>query len=161
MHGWFDKSSSSSEAPDGSEEQSPASESSHQFREGLGDHLKARAELLALEASEAREILIRRGSLTVAATVLLVFAYALVLVTVISLLGRWVETLSSQFNGLGWQITALMAGFLHLTLSLLLFRKLRKKRSFNLFEFTRAEIKKDGEWLNQGKNCSNANESSS
>ena len=161
MPGWFDKSSSSSEAPDGSEEQSPASESSHQFREGLGDHLKARAELLALEASEAREILIRRGSLMVAATILLVFAYALVLVTVISLLGRWVESLCSQLNGLGWQITALVAGFLHLTLSLLLFRRLKRKQELNLFEFTRAEIKKDGEWLNQGKKSSNENESSS
>ena len=43
MSGRFDKSGSSSEAPTEGEEQSPASESSHQFREGLGDHLKARA----------------------------------------------------------------------------------------------------------------------
>ena len=161
MPGWFDKSGSSSEAPTEDEEQSPARKSSHQFREGLGDHLKARAELLAVEASEARELLVRRGSLAVAATILLVFAYALVLITVISLLGRWVESLSSQLNGLGWQITALVAGFLHLTLSLLLFRKLKRKQELNLFEFTRAEIKKDGKWLNQGKNSSNENESSS
>jgi len=161
MPGWFDKSGSSSEAPTEDEEQSPASKSSHQFREGLGDHLKARAELLAVEASEARELLVRRGSLAVAATILLVFAYALVLITVISLLGRWVESLCSQLNGLGWQITALVAGFLHLTLSLLLFRRLKRKQELNLFEFTRAEIKKDGEWLNQGKKSSNENESSS
>ncbi len=161
MSGRFDKSGSSSEAPTEGEEQSPASESSHQFREGLGDHLKARAELLAVEASEAREILARRGSLAVAASIILIFAYALVLITVISLLGRWVESLSSQLTGLGWQLTALAAGFLHLTLSLLLFRKLKQTRGLNLFEFTRAEIKKDGEWLNQGKNSSNENESSS
>ena len=76
-------------------------------------------------------------------------------------LGRWVESLSSQFSGLGWQLTALAAGFLHFLVALALFRKLKQKQELNLFEFTRAEFNKDREWLNQNKTSANENESSS
>ncbi|NRB28374.1 MAG: phage holin family protein, partial [Roseibacillus sp.] len=107
------------------------------------------------------EAVARKGSLAIAAVVFLFFAYALVLVTVVSLLGRWVESLSSQFSGLGWQLTALAAGFLHFLVALALFRKLKQKQELNLFEFTRAEFNKDREWLNQNKTSANENESSS
>jgi uncharacterized membrane protein YqjE len=161
MSGWFQKSGS---APDSSPENGKhdsAGKSAHQFREGLGDHLKARAELLSIETREAGEVAARKGSLAIVAVAFLFFSYALVLITVVSLLGRWVETLSSQFSGLGWQLAALGAGCLHFLVALALFRKLKQKQELNLFEFTRAEFNKDREWLNQNKTSANENESSS
>ncbi|HJM64124.1 MAG: hypothetical protein CMN05_03390 [Roseibacillus sp.] len=161
MSGWFQKSGSSSDPSPESGKHDPAGKSAHQFGEGLGDHLKARAELLSIETREAGEVAARKGSLAIAAVVFLFFAYALVLATVVSLLGRWLESLSSQFSGLGWQLAALAAGFLHFLVALALFRKLKQKRELNLFEFTRAEFNKDREWLNQSKTSANENESSS
>jgi uncharacterized membrane protein YqjE len=155
MSGWFQKSGSSSDPSPESGKHDPAGKSAHQFGEGLGDHLKARAELLSIETREAGEVAARKGSLAIAAVVFLFFA------TVVSLLGRWLESLSSQFSGLGWQLAALAAGFLHFLVALALFRKLKQKRELNLFEFTRAEFNKDREWLNQSKTSANENESSS
>ena len=54
MPGWF-QSAGSSDSPADDHQQDPAAESARRFREELSDHLKARAELLALEAGEAGE----------------------------------------------------------------------------------------------------------
>ena len=99
-------------------------------------------------------------SVFVAAT-LLFFGYALILVTVVFLLGEWVESLSDQLSGWGWQLTALTIGFLHFLFALALFRKLKQSRELTLFEFTRAELNKDREWLNKSKTSANENENSS
>ena len=161
MPGWFPKSGSSPGPSPKSDKQGSAGESAQQFREGLGDHLKARAELLAIETREAGEVVARKGSLALVAATLLFFGYALILVTVVFLLGEWVESLSDQLSGWGWQLTALTIGFLHFLFALALFRKLKRNRDLTLFEFTRAELNKDREWLNKSKNSANENESSS
>ena len=161
MPGWFPKSGSSPGPPPKSDKQGSAGESTQQFREGLGDHLKARAELLAIETREAGEVLARKGSLALVAATLLFFGYALILVTVVFLLGEWVESLSDQLSGWGWQLTALTIGFLHFLFALALFRKLKQSRELTLFEFTRAELNKDREWLNKSKTSANENENSS
>ncbi len=62
---------------------------------------------------------------------------------------------------MGWQVCALLAGLLHLGMALLLYRKLKQQGDLNLFEFTRAEFNKDGEWLNKVKKTSSSNEKSS
>ena len=160
MSGWFQKSGSPDSSPEIGKHDS-AGKSAYQFREGLGDHLKARAELLSIETREAGEVAVRKGSRAIAALVFLFLAYALVLVTVVSLLGRWVESLSSQFSGLGWQLAALAAGFLHFLIALALFRQLKQKQKLNLFEFTRAVFNKDREWLNQHKTSATEKKSSS
>ena len=87
MPGWFPKSGSSPGPPPKSDKQGSPGESTQQFREGLGDHLKARAELLAIETREAGEVLARKGSLALVAATLLFFGYALILVSVVFLPG--------------------------------------------------------------------------
>ena len=161
MPGWFPKSGSSPDPSPESDKEGASGESAQQFREGLGDHLKARAELLAIETREAGEVVARKGSLALITATLLFFGYALVLATIVSLVGEWVESLSGQLTGRGWQLTALAAGFLHFLFALALFRKLKRNRDLTLFEFTRAELNKDREWLNKSKTSANENESSS
>ena len=154
----FDGSDSSSDSfPRESED--PAGK--YQFREGLVEHLKARGQLLLIEAQEARESLGKRSFLAFTTGIILLIGYGLILVAGISLLGRWVEDLSPGLSGMGWQVCALLAGLLHLGMALLLYRKLKQQGDLNLFEFTRAEFNKDGEWLNKVKKTSNSNEKSS
>ncbi len=161
MPGWFPKSGSSPDPLRESDKEGASGESAQQFRDGLGDHLKARAELLAIETREAGEVVARKGSLALITATFLFFGYALVLATVISLVGEWMESLSEHLSGRGWQLTALATGFLHFLFALAVFRKLKRNRDLTLFEFTRAELNKDREWLNKSKNSANENESSS
>ncbi|MDG2489097.1 MAG: phage holin family protein [Roseibacillus sp.] len=154
----FDGSGSS---PDSSSKESGTQSGKDRLLEGLAEHIKARGELLFIEAREAREALGRRGALASATGAIIVIGYGLILIAGISLLGRWLDDLAPGLSGIGWQVSALAAGLVHLALALLLFRKLKQKRDLNLFEFTRAEFNKDGEWLNQVKKNSSANEKSS
>ena len=154
----FDGSGSS---PDSSPEDSGRQSGKDRFLEGLAEHIKARGELLAIEAREAREALGRQGALASATGAIIVIGYGLILIAGISLLGRWLESLVPSLSGIGWQLSALAAGLVHLVLALLLFRKLKQQRDLNLFEFTRAEFNKDGQWLNQVKKNSSTNENSS
>lgn len=146
---------------DSSPEESGKTSDKHRLREGLAEHIKARGELLVIEAREAREALGRQGALAFATGAIILIGYGLILVAGISLLGLWLENLCPSLCGIGWQICSLAAGFLHLVLALTFFRKLKQQRDLNLFEFTRAEFNKDGEWLNQVKNTSSTNEKSS
>ena len=158
----FDGSDSSADSPttESGDESGDHCED-HRFRQGLGEHIKARGELLTIEAREAGEALARRGTSAIAVIVLLGIGYGLILVAGVSLLGRWIDHAFSSFSGYGWQVSAVAAGLGHLILSLGLFRKLKRQRNLNLFEFTRAEFNKDGEWLNQVSNTSSRNKSSS
>lgn len=154
----FDGSDSSSDSfPKGSGNTSDK----YRFREGLVEHLKARGQLLLIEAQEARDSLGRRSSLAFTAGIILAIGYGLILISGISLLGRWLEALSPGLSGMGWQICALAGGLVHFGLALIFFRKLKQQGDLNLFEFTRAEFNKDGEWLNQVKKTSSSNEKSS
>ena len=87
--------------------------------------------------------------------------YSLILVACVALLGRWIDSLSSNFSGMGWQLSAIAAGLLHVILSLGMFRKLKRYKNLSLFEFTRAEFTKDGEWISKVKETSSRNERSS
>ena len=62
---------------------------------------------------------------------------------------------------MGWQLSAIAAGLLHVILSLGMFRKLKRYKNLSLFEFTRAEFTKDGEWISKVKETSSRNERSS
>lgn len=146
---------------DSSPEESGTQPGDHRFREGLGEHIRARGELLAIEAREASETLAKRGSLAVAAIAVLGIGYSLILVACVALLGRWIDSLSSNFSGMGWQLSAVAAGLLHVILSLGVFRKLKRYKNLSLFEFTRAEFTKDGEWISKVKETSSRNERSS
>jgi uncharacterized membrane protein YqjE len=143
----------SSRDPDGDDQASLAA--------SLADHLKARAELLAIEAREASQVAAQKGIFGVLIVVLLFFSYTLVLTGAVSLLGGWLEAIWPRAcKGIGWQLTALAAGALHFLLALILFSKLKRKPEQALFEYTRAEFQKDRAWLNRSKTSASENESS-
>ncbi|NIP91979.1 MAG: hypothetical protein GWO24_00260, partial [Akkermansiaceae bacterium] len=80
-------------------------------------------------------------------------AYALLLTAAVSLLGRWLASIwPGVLGGSGWQLAAIIAALLHLLLACLLFNKLKRKPVPRLFEFTRAEFRKDREWLKPTQN---------
>lgn len=160
MPGWFQK-SGSHRAPAGDEsEEGSTSQSAKAFQSGLQEHLKARVELLEIEAREAGGAVARKGAFGVAAAFLLLVAYALLLIAAVSLLGRWVESWSASLAGYGWQLTAIAAGLLHALLALILVKKLKGPPAHPLFEYTRAEFHKDRAWLNQPKASDSENKPS-
>ncbi len=151
MPGWFQKSGSSAHPSQENAEADSASRSARAFRDGLGDHLKARAELLAIESREAGEVIARKGVLAFLVTGALFFAYALLLVAAVALLGRWIAGQSEALTPFGWPLAAATLGFFHLIVGLILFKKLKCKPEQVLFEYTRAEIHKDRAWLDKAK----------
>ena len=112
------------------------------------------------KAKEAGEVIARRSILGIVAGVAVFFAYALLLVASVALIGRWLDgALPETWAGSGWAIAAIIFGVLHAVLALLLFQKLKLKLPTPLFEYTRAEFQKDSEWL-QTNNSGNENDSS-
>jgi uncharacterized membrane protein YqjE len=160
MPGWFHKSGSQRPPSGEGSEDGSARESAKVLRDGLRDHLHARAELLGIEAREASEVVAHKGTLGIAAVALLFFAYALLLLALISLLGLWVESWSENFAGFGWQLAAIGAGSIHFLIALILIKKLKRKPAQPLFEYSRAEFHKDRAWLNPPKSSDSENKNS-
>lgn len=115
-----------------------------EVQRGLREHLHARIELLSLELAEARGTVARKGALGVGLLLAAVLAYLLLLVAAIGFMGRWFTTLGSS---MGWELATLLAGLLHAGGAALCFLLLRRKPTPPLFEYTRAELHKDREWL--------------
>lgn len=113
--------------------------------EGFLSYLKARLQLLNIESLEAYEHLRQKliPALLVAACGFL--AYALILAAVVSLLGRLFLT---------WEVYALIFAAIHLIVLNKMRHRLLSKSQAPLFEYTRAEIEQDRQWL-QNQNRSN------
>ena len=134
-----------------------ARDSAAEFRRGLEEHLRARAELLGIESREAAAFFARKSVLGLAAAGVTFSCYSLFLVATVSLLGRWLEgTWPRPFEGIGWQVVALSFAALHLPLAFVLFSRLKRKSTAPLFEYTRAEFQKDRQWLDQNQNRSSS-----
>jgi uncharacterized membrane protein YqjE len=158
MPGWFNKSGSQRDPSNDEGAEGSARDSSQAFRDGLEDHLKARAELFGIEAREAGNVVARKGVLGLVVAALLFFSYALLLSATVSLLGRWLETTwPDTLSGIGWQLVALSVGVPHLLVALTLFKKLKRKPDQPLFEYTRTEFQKDRKWLKKRKTSENDN----
>ena len=113
MPGWFPKSGAPANnppdsAPPSENDKASAIAAAQALAKEFGEHLRIRSELFGIEAREAGEVAARKGTLAVVAIVLLFFAYALLLVALIALLGRWVSSWSASLEGLGWAIVAIV-----------------------------------------------------
>jgi uncharacterized membrane protein YqjE len=117
------------------------------FAKGLKSYLGARSELLAIEAKEAAAILGKKAGLGGLA----VFGYLLFLIFGIGIIGQVLNPNTSP-DLRTWVGGALILACCHLLsgIFLLMIQK-RTKVSAELFEVTRAELKKDQEWLNNEK----------
>lgn len=98
----------------------------------------ARFRLIELESKDAAKEGARRGSLIAGACGCVIFAWALLLAGGISLI--------AEECAWPWNLVAIAAAVLHLLAGVLLARKAKPSPS-QLFPVTRAEFKKDREWI--------------
>lgn len=118
------------------------------FARSAGGYLQARAELLAIEGSEAAQIIRKRLIKAVIAAAFLGISYLTILIAGIALGG---SLLAKQAQGplANWTGIALAVGVLHLLIGLIFLGKARKKSAAPLFEYTRSEWEKDQQWIQQ------------
>lgn len=109
------------------------------WREALTSLIASRVTLIQLESKDAASDGARRAVLLIVAAGCAFFAWALVLAGIVALL--------SEAMGRPWYCVAISMGIVHLLLGLLL-GYLAKSSSGSAFPITRAEFKKDREWLN-------------
>lgn len=129
-----------------------AQDSPSSFGARLHTYITARAELLAIETREAAQVLGRKAVLAAGLAAAAFFAYALILVGVVSLLGRCLAALwPAAFEGTGWQIVAIVAGCAHLAAAALFVVMIRRGADPPFFEYTRSEFRKDNEWLQRNQ----------
>lgn len=137
-----------------------ARENASEFRHELEAHLKARAELLSLEVREAGEFIARKGLFGIAAALLLFFAYALLLAAGVALAGQWIESAwPDACAGRGWAVAAIALALLHVLLAFLLVTRLKRKPAQPLFGYTKAEFRKDRQWLQKNHSRSESGDS--
>ena len=117
------------------------------FSKEAGIYLKGRTELLALEGEEAGRILGRRLAVLIIGIGALIVSYLAFLITVIYLLGQWFEHLGAGLLA-NWAGAALLMTIAHLIIAFICFKTQRKMgKTYQLFEYTRAEWQKDQQWI--------------
>ncbi|WAC21284.1 phage holin family protein [Luteolibacter sp. SL250] len=108
------------------------------WRTALADLVGSRIALVQLEFQQAAGSGLKRGILFAAAAILLLLAW-------IVLVAGGIGAISAS-AGWPWYWVTLSAGGIHLFIALILILIARKPGPAT-FEFTRAEFKKDREWL--------------
>ncbi len=111
--------------------------------------LAARLDLIQIESKDFASELTRRGSWLLAASGCALFTWALVLVSGISII--------SQKLACPWDRIALGVAALHLLLGLF-FARLAKPKSADTYPITRAEFKKDREWIENFQKTKKSND---
>lgn len=124
------------------------------FARSAGGYLLARAELFALEGSEAAALIRERLVKTIIAGAFIGIAYLTMLIAGIAIGGAFLAT---QADGLlaNWTGVALATGILHLLIGLIFLKKSRKKNAPAFFEYSRAEWEKDQQWIQQQNRTEN------
>lgn len=102
------------------------------------DLIAARIDLILLESKEATTGIVKSLVFIIAAIVAGVFAWAFLAAGCVALI--------SQATGWSWSWVALGAGILHLLAALIL-AKMAKPSGAPSFPTTRAEFRKDREWI--------------
>lgn len=120
---------------------SPLRDFAGRSRSHAADYLRARADLLGIEAEEAAAVSKSLAAGGILGAVLLVPGYTLCLVAL--LLGCAGEWETSRFG-----LLALVAGIVHLVLgTAILLRTRRLALATRFFEESREQLKRDQEWL--------------
>jgi uncharacterized membrane protein YqjE len=119
------------------------------WRTALMTLLAARLDLIQIESKDFASELTRRGSWLLAASGCALFTWALVLVSGISII--------SQKLACPWDRIALGVAALHLLLGLF-FARLAKPKSADTYPITRAEFKKDREWIENFQKTKKSND---
>jgi len=117
------------------------------FSKEAGSYLKGRTELLTLEGKEAGRLLGRRLAVLLIGIGALIVSYLAFLITVIYLLGQWLDHLGDGLL-VNWAGAALLITIAHLMIAFICFKSQKKMgKTEQLFEYTRAEWQKDQQWI--------------
>lgn len=119
------------------------------WRTALADLVGARTALIQLELQQAAQSTAKRGIFFAAAALLLLFAWAAIIAGAIGAI--------SAGAGWPWYWVAIATGGLHLLLAVI-FINVAKRPGPATFEITRAEFKKDREWLEKFQSPSKSND---
>ncbi|MBK1835129.1 phage holin family protein [Roseibacillus ishigakijimensis] len=118
------------------------------FPKGLSAYVRTRLQLISLETQEALVHLQGKMGPLVAVVICGLSAYVLVLAAVISLLGKALFLLTKN-EFLGWEVIALGTAGLHIVIIKAMKAKITRKPKSPLFEYSRAELERDREWIHE------------
>jgi len=118
------------------------------------DYLKVKAELASIEAKEASSILGQKAAAGSKAAFFGIFAYLLLIVTLIGagsnlLKGRLPQI--EEYIGT-WPIITTALFIIHILGAVIFIDKIKKLGSQPLFQLTKNELEKDKQWLQEMKN---------
>ena len=115
---------------------------------GMGSYLRTRLQLVSIETQEALEHL--KGKLGPLFLVLVgaVGGYFLILAALVSFLGKLLGLMGNS-PLLGWELAAFLVAGLHIALIFAMKKKISSKPPAPLYEYSRAEIERDREWIQE------------
>jgi uncharacterized membrane protein YqjE len=122
---------------------SPLREFAGRSRGHAADYVRARTELLSVEAEEAAHSAKGLAAAGGLGAVLLIPGYTLCVIAAL-------QAFAGQWDASRFGILALIAGIVHLVLGIaILLRTRAKARATRFFEESREQLKRDQEWLTQ------------
>ena len=128
-------------------------EPSPSLPQGLVGYLRTRIQLVSIETREAGEHLQRKLLPIILVAVCALGTYLLLLAALVSLLGKVLKMMGEHLL-LGWETAAFLVAGLHIVIIFAMKKKLTSKPNAPLFEYSRAELERDREWLQENKTTS-------
>lgn len=113
---------------------------------GFGSYFRTRLQLVSIETQEALLHLREKLVPLVVALVCAIVAYLLLIAALVSFLGK----LLTHWTGnplVGWEIPGVLVLLLHTFILLKMKRSLARPSEMPLFEYSRAELERDREWI--------------
>ena len=114
---------------------------------GLSSYLRTRLQLVSIESQEAFEHLKGKIAPLIIALICALVVYLLLVAAVVSLLGKMLSAISPDSTLLGWELAALLVAAGHVFILLKMKTLLTRIPKTPLFEYSRAELERDREWI--------------
>lgn len=123
-------------------------ESELSFPKGLAAYFRTRLQLVSLETQEALAHFQGKLVPIIVAAICAIGTYFLILTALVSLLGKLLGLLGKH-PLLDWEVAALLVAGLHIVIIFAMKKALTRKSGAPLFEYTRAELERDREWIQE------------
>jgi uncharacterized membrane protein YqjE len=118
------------------------------FPKGMAAYIRTRLQLVSIETQEALAHLKGKLAPLFVIMVCAVGSYFLLLTALVSLLGKILGMLGNH-PLLDWELAALLVAGLHIVIIFAMKRKITNEPSAPLFEYSRAELERDREWIQE------------
>lgn len=118
------------------------------FPKGMSAYMRTRLQLVSIETQEALAHL--KGKLAPLLVILVcaVGSYFLLLTALVSFIGKLLG-LIGKHPLLGWEVAALIVAGIHIVIIFAMKKKVTGKLPAPLFEYSRAELERDREWIQE------------